>query len=207
MPHDYRTAGRRHIAQVDARMAGVIDEVGPCAMPQRRPRFASLVQSIISQQVSTKAATSIRNRVRSAAGGHLTAQRLHRMDDASLRACGLSGRKAEYIAALAQGVVDGTIRLDHLHRHDDEAIIEELTALRGIGRWTAEMFLMFVLGRPDVLPVDDLGIQNGFAAVYELDSRPDADSMRALAEPWRPFRTVGCWYLWRSLDAQGGAGP
>lgn len=185
-------------------MAEVIDAIGPCALPARRGRFKSMVRAIVSQQISVKAAQSVFARVTGAAGGFVTAERIGRLSMDELRACGLSGQKASYIDDLARRVRTGELRLDRVGRLDDEGVIEHLTQVRGIGRWTAEMFLMFVLNRPDVLPVDDLGIQNGFARVYDLRKRPDPRRMERLAAPWRPYRTVGCWYLWRSLDSLPG---
>lgn len=122
------------------------------------------------------------------------------LDDAALRGAGLSGQKASYIRDLSERVVSGDLRLQSLSSLDDEAVIAELTRVRGIGRWTAEMFLMFVLLRADVLPVDDLGIQNAFHKFYGLRARPTAARMQQLARAWRPWRTVGCWYLWRALE-------
>jgi DNA-3-methyladenine glycosylase II len=185
-------------------MARLIAGVGACELPRRHGRYASLVRAILSQQVSTSAARTILGRLRLAAGGHLSAERIAGLDDARLRAVGLSRQKAGYVRDLSARVLSGDLRLDHVHKLDDEAVIAHLTQVKGIGRWTAEMFLMFVLNRPDVLPVDDLGIQNGFMRLYGLRKRPTAERMQALASPWRPYRTIGCWYLWRSLDGPAG---
>lgn len=146
------------------------------------------------------AARSIYAKLRVAAGGYVTADRIARLREPELRAVGLSRQKAAYIADLTAHVVRGSLRLQRLDRLDDEEVIEALTVVSGVGRWTAEMFLMFVLRRPDVLPVGDLGIREGFRRVYRLREPATADRMRALAEPWRPHRSVGSWYLWRALE-------
>jgi len=196
-----RVAGPKHIAAVDPQMARAIKAVGACALPQRRGRYAALVRAIIGQQVSAKSAQSTYNKLRAAAGGHVTPERVGALTTDELRACGLSRQKLGYIVDLTAKVRDGHVRLDRLPGMDDDDIVESLTQVKGIGEWTAHMFLIFVLNRPDVLAVGDLAIQNGFMRVYGLRERPSAEEMHALAAPWRPYRTIGCWYLWRSLDA------
>jgi len=181
-------------------MAGVIEAAGPAQIPRRRSRYAALVSAIISQQVSTTAARAIRRRVQSAAGGFLTAERLAALGESELRGAGLSRQKVAYIIDLTERVRSGRLRLDSMHRLGDEDVVAELTKVHGIGRWTAEMFLMFVLGRTDVLPVGDLGIQEGFVRVYGLRGRPSVRRMAELAAPWRPYRSIGSWYLWRSAE-------
>lgn len=181
-------------------MRRVIRRVGGVSLPRRRPRFESLVRSIIAQQLSVKAAYTIHERVRKLCGGRVTAERLARLDDGVLRAAGVSKNKLLGVRDLGARCIDGSLRLDRLSRLADDAVIAELTQVRGIGHWSAEMFLIFVLTRPDVLPVGDLGIQKGFTAAYGLDELPCADDMHARAEAWRPYRTVGAWYLWRYLE-------
>jgi len=193
----------RHVASMDARMGALIEAVGPCTLTVRRNRYASLVRAIIGQQVSTAAARTIYGRLEAAAGGRMAAAAVATLDDATLRAAGLSGQKVSYIRDLTGRVVSGELRLLRLSSLDDEAVVAELTQVRGIGRWTAEMFLMFVLLRGDVLPVDDLGIQNAFRKFYRMRARPSAARMQQLAKVWRPWRTVGCWYLWRALERPG----
>ena len=190
----------RHLASVDHRMAAVVRRVGPCTLTPRRQRFQSLVRAIVGQQISTKAARSVFERLRRTVGGYVTASRVAILTNRQLLGVGLSRQKAAYLRDLSARVVSGAVRLNRLDHLDDEAIIRKLTAVKGIGRWTAEMFLMFVLNRPDVLPVADLGLQDGFRRVYGLRRRPTAERMRQLAESWRPYRTVGSWYLWRYLD-------
>jgi DNA-3-methyladenine glycosylase II len=168
-------------------------------MTPRGEPFHTLARAICGQQISVKAAQSVWNRVVLCCstiepGSVLSKKR------SELRACGLSDRKVEYIADLAQHFADGRIHLHKWPAMDDEAIIEELTEVRGIGRWTAEMFLMFNLLRPDVFPLDDIGLQNGIRASYFKGRKVSPKRMRKLGEVWRPWRSVATWYLWRSLD-------
>lgn len=181
-------------------MADVIEAVGPCGMTMRRGRYSALVRAIIGQQVSTAAARAINERVRLAAGGYVTAERLSGMADADLRACGLSRQKISYVRDLTDRVDSGSLRLERMSGLDDQAVVAALCEVKGVGAWTAEMFLMFVLGRPDVLPIGDLGIRQGFQRVYGLRKEPSAQRMRSLAQPWQPYRSVGSWYLWRALE-------
>jgi len=181
-------------------MAALIDVVGPCTLTARRGRYASLVRAIVGQQVSTAAARTIYARLEAAAGGRVGAAAIAAVDDATLRSAGLSGQKVSYVRDLTERVVGGDLSLQRISALDDEEVIAQLTRVRGVGRWTAEMFLMFVLMRGDVLPVDDLGIQNAFARVYRMRAKPSAERMQQLARAWRPWRTVGCWYLWRALE-------
>lgn len=199
-PSQLRSVGPRHIISRDDRMARVIRAVGPCLLPKRPSRYAALVGAIISQQVSVHAARAVQGRLRQAAGGYLSAARIDKLSPARIRAAGLSAAKSAYVAGLTENVISGRLRLDDIHRLDDEAVIERLVAVKGIGRWTAEMFLMFVLNRPDVMPTGDLGIKNGFKKVYRLRALPSEKKMLALSQPWRPYRTIGSWYLWRSLS-------
>lgn len=193
-------AGSAHIAAVDPRMRAVIEKVGRCRIAERRPRYAALVRAIVGQQVSTGAARAMNERLRMACGGVVTAERLVSLGRAELRGAGLSRQKSAYLRDLSARVTDGRLDLARLGRLGDEAVVEALTSVKGIGPWTAQMFLMFVLHRPDVLPVGDLGIQKGFARVFELKRLPSSRWMERTARNWRPFRTVGSWYLWRSLD-------
>ena len=181
-------------------MARVIRAVGPCRLPQRHGRYATLVHAIISQQVSTASARAVQKKLRRVAGGYLSPERIAALSLKELAGAGLSRAKASYIAGLAAAVSSRQLRLDNIHRLDDQAVIERLIAIKGIGPWTAHMFLMFVLNRPDIMPTGDLGIAYGFRRVYGLGKVPSEKRMLALSEPWRPYRTVGSWYLWRSLD-------
>lgn len=200
LPTDIRVAGMHHLRTVDPRMAAVIAAVGPCRLPRRRGYFASLVRAIIGQQVSGHAAVAIRRRVYAVLGGTPTPEAILAAGDAALRGAGLSRQKQGYLRDLAEKVQRKEVRLQRLGRWSDADIIAHLTQVRGIGLWSAQMFLMFVLNRPDTLPVGDLGIQKGFQAVYGLRKLPAPKRMLQLAAPWRPYRTIGSWYLWRALD-------
>jgi len=189
-----------HIARVDPRMARVIETVGPCRISPRRGRYAALVRAIVGQQVSTAAARSVYEKLRCRAGGYVTPDRVAALRDRDLRDCGLSRQKVSYVRDLSERICDGRLRLGRLAALSDGEVIAALTQTRGIGTWTAEMFLMFVLARPDVLPLGDLGIRNGFKRVYGLRGDPSVARMQQLAEPWRPYRSIGSWYLWRALE-------
>ncbi len=188
-------------------MAKLVDEHGEMSVERRlrERRIASdpwtvLISAVVGQQLSTKAAATIRGRLMEPYAGRApTPKELLVADEKDLRAAGLSGRKVEYLRDLARHVEDGELELDRLAAMSDEEVIEEITGVRGFGRWTAEMFLMFHLGRPDVLPVGDLGIRRAAQVAYGLDELPDADALERMAEPWRPHRTLACLYLWESL--------
>ena len=160
-----------------------------------------LVRSIVGQQISAKAATAINLRLLTLAGPRYTPAGLVGVGEEGLRSVGVSRVKASYILNLAEAVAGGHVPLDRVGRWDDDAIIARLTTVKGIGVWTAEMFLIFALNRPDVLPVTDLGIKVGLRDWHRLAEIPSPQRCRELAAPWQPFRTVACWYLWRSRDA------
>jgi DNA-3-methyladenine glycosylase II len=195
-----------HLSAADARLAALIARVGPCRLPERvsdHDPFESLVTAIASQQLSSKAAATIFGRVRALGvdgEGRLSPAVLLARPEADLRGAGLSGAKARYVRDLAERVHGGTLALGALREQSDEEVIATLTSVKGVGRWTAEMFLMFSLGRHDVLPVDDLGIQKGFVKLFALRKEPDKDRMAKLAKPFRPYRSIFCWYLWRLGD-------
>lgn len=198
-PEAYETA-RRHLARRDAVLKPLIRQIGPCSLWHDPDRFAVLVRSIISQQISTKAARAIRGRLEQALGrSGTTARAVLRASDATLRAAGLSAAKALAIRDLAEKVSSGAVPLDALHQLPDEEVIQLLVPVRGIGRWTAQMFLIFCLGRPDVLPVDDRGLRAGVQRHYGLRKPPLKKRLEDIAEPWRPYRSVATWYVWRSL--------
>ncbi len=161
----------------------------------------ALVRSIVSQQLSTKAAATIHGRVIALHGAAVPEPAAWMvLGDGVLREAGLSRQKISYIRDLAQHVHDDTLPMARLHELDDDEVIEVLTRVKGIGVWTAQMFLMFRLGRPDVLPVLDLGIRNAIRRAYRLRKEPTHERMRAIATPWAPYRSVACWYLWQSLE-------
>lgn len=189
-----------HLRSADTRWVPVIDRVGPCQLRPTRDRFGILVKSIVSQQISSKAAQSILARLIEAAGGALEPERLLAFREPELRKLGLSSQKASYVHSLSNAVASGRVPLQTIGRWSDEAIVERLTEVKGIGVWTAEMFLVFALNRPDVLAVGDLGIRAGLKRHYGLAEVPAPRECHALAEPWRPYRSVAMWYLWRNID-------
>ncbi|HQY28047.1 MAG TPA: DNA-3-methyladenine glycosylase [Burkholderiaceae bacterium] len=180
-------------------MGRIIRACGPVHLASRGDAFQTLARSIVGQQISVKAAQSVWDRF-TAKAVEVAPARVVRMRSTTLRGCGLSGRKAEYLKDLAARFVSGEVDPAHWPAADDEAIIEELCCVRGIGRWTAEMFLIFNLLRPDVFPVDDIGLLRGIGTNYRDGQKVSRDEARAIGEAWRPWRTVATWYLWRSLD-------
>jgi DNA-3-methyladenine glycosylase II len=163
--------------------------------------FSALVRTITSQQLSTKAAATIHRRILELMpAGVATPEALERISDDQLRAAGLSRQKIAYVRDLARHAVSGDLPLHTLNALSDDDVIAAITRVKGLGQWSAEMFLMFRLRRADVLPVDDLGIVTAVQRLYGLRKRPKPDRLRKIAEPWRPYRTVACWYLWRSLE-------
>ena len=189
-----------YLSDIDPIMARAITRVGPCLLEPNPNVFEALVDAIISQQISVRAADAIMARLRGAlpaeAGGSITAQALLPLGHDALRAAGLSTPKARYIRDLTERVSSGQLNLEGLGELDDEKVIEELIVVKGIGRWTAEMILIFSLGRPDVLPVDDLGLLEGVREAYGLETRPTPKEMRERGEIWRPYRTIATWYMW-----------
>jgi len=196
------SAAARHLARVDPVLKRVIHGVGPCTLAPRRDYFVVLCKAIFTQQISTVVAAVLFRRFRDLFPQRrptpaLVLEALKRNPTSVIRHCGLSRQKAVYVQDLARHFVDGRIPTRRLARMDDEAVIEALVNVNGIGRWTAEMFLIFVLNRPDVLPVDDLGLREGVRELYELEERPGAKALTAMGEKWRPWRTVATWYVWR----------
>lgn len=204
-PDDYARA-RRLLMRRDPVLGAVIKTIGPCLMAdrQRRDHLTALAGSIVSQQLSTKAAATIFGRFQAlfTPNAPLSAQAVLALDDQTLRGVGLSGQKVRYLRDLCERIVDGRLVLDEIESLDDEAVIARLTEVKGFGRWTAEMFLMFRLHRPDVLPVGDLGIVNAVQRLYTLRAKPDAKKLLKLGEAWRPYRSVASWYLWQSLQTE-----
>jgi DNA-3-methyladenine glycosylase II len=201
-PEEYEKA-RRFLMRRDPILGAAIKRIGPCGMAgrQRKDHLSALVGAIVSQQLSTKAAATIFGRlVALFPDGHIAdAAAIAAQSDAALRAVGLSGQKVGYLRDLSARIADGRLQLDELEALPDEDVIERLIAVKGFGRWTAEMFLMFRLHRPDVLPAGDLGIVNAIQRLYRLRKRPDAKRMLKIGEAWRPYRSVASWYLWQTL--------
>ena len=187
--------------RVDPHLKIIIDRVGPCRLEPYPSRFAALVRSIVSQQISTKAAQSINSKLLALAGDPLRPDRLIELGETQLRTVGLSGAKARYVLNLAEAVKSGAVPLDQFDdTWDDQTIIESLSAVKGIGVWTAEMFLIFVMNRPDIFPAGDLGVRAALRARHGLAELPAPRDCHALVEHWKPYRSVASWYLWRGGD-------
>lgn len=188
----------------DRKMAWLIDQVGPFEMgpPRQRTHLEALCRSIVFQQLSGKAASTIFGRFRALwpTGEFPTAPQIMQKPDESLRGCGLSGQKVSYLRDLCQKLIDDPHFLSDVDALDDEAVIDRLTSVRGLGRWTCEMFLMFHLGRLDVWPVGDLGVRKAVQRLHGLDDLPPPKQMQELGQPYAPYRSVASWYLWRLLE-------
>jgi DNA-3-methyladenine glycosylase II len=195
----YWIRAKRALARADPVLARIIRDHPRIALEPRGEPFFTLARSIVGQQISVKAAASIWGRV-CAVAPRMHPEEIAGARLASLRSCGLSQRKAEYLGDLARHFVGGSLHVAAWGVMDDEAVIAELVKVRGIGRWTAEMFLMFNLLRPDVLPLDDLGLQRAIGLHYFKGRCVSPRTMRRLASAWAPWRSVATWYLWRSLD-------
>ena len=192
-----------HLRRADPVMAGVIHAVGACTFEPRADgtHFDAVARAIVYQQLSGKAAGTIHERMRAVYGGRdPLPDELLTSPDEIVRAAGVSRQKLGYLRDLATHVVEGRLPLDEIERMDDEAAIAALVGVKGIGRWSAQMFLMFRLGRPDVLPELDLGIQRSIQLAYGLDALATPREVLQVGEPWAPWRTIASWYLWRFLD-------
>ena len=199
-------AGRLHLMKSDPTMKKIIKLVGPFTAKTNANRFDVLVNSIVGQQISTAAATTIKGRLLE----HLNDgknrycfEKLKKQSIESLKEVGVSRQKATYLLDLADKVDSEEVNLKKIGRKDNKAVIEELTQVKGIGVWTAQMFLIFSMGRLDVFPSGDLGIKNGIQRFYELDERPSEEEMQVIAEPWAPYESMASWYLWQGLDVEG----
>jgi DNA-3-methyladenine glycosylase II len=191
----------QHLRRVDPVMRAVIRRAGPFRLKPRRDRFYSLVSSILSQQISGKAAASIRRRLEEyVAPEKISSHTLSRLNPQQLRGIGVSPQKAAYLLDLAERVRSGGLKLDRIARLTDDEVIELLVQVKGIGVWTAQMFLIFSLGRLDVFPHDDLGVRAAIRNLYGLDDLPDKETSHRIAMPWRPYASVASWYCWRSLE-------
>ena len=193
----------RHLAKRDRVMKKLIPKFGEARLQSRGDAFTTLARSIVGQQISVKAAQSVWNRFVVVVGGpptHLAPESVLNQDNPALRGAGLSARKSEYLTDLARHFASGAVHVQQWQQMDDEAIIDELVAIRGIGRWTAEMFLIFHLMRPNVLPLDDLGLIKGISLGYFSGEPVSRAEAREVGDAWAPFRSVATWYIWRSLD-------
>jgi DNA-3-methyladenine glycosylase II len=198
-------AALKHLKK-DAVMAKIIERVGSLRMQYREPCFETLVRSIVYQQLSGKVAAVILARLHAAVGdGPLTPAAIMKLRPERMRRLGLSAQKTLYIRELAKHTRRGSIIFETLAEREDAEVIEHLTKVKGIGVWTAQMFLMFALRRSDVLPVADLGIRNAMKRAWGLDELPKPAEMERIAAAWKPYTSIACWYLWRSLDNPGEA--
>lgn len=191
-----------HLRSADPVLAEIIGRVGPYAMGTLLPTFETLARSITFQQLHGKAAAVIFGRLRKAAGRRLTASSFLRLTEEELRACGLSRRKISYLTDLAERVQRRQIRFTRLATLEDRQVVELLSQVRGVGVWTAQMFLMFALQRPNVLPVGDLGVRMAVQKAYQLPDLPKPAELEKIAEKWHPYCSIAAWYLWRSLDGE-----
>lgn len=199
---DLSVASER-LVTADPAFASIVAVVGPPALPRARPRrghFAELARAICFQQLHGKAAATIHGRFAELFDGVPNPEAVLELPAEALRGAGLSANKAASIRDLSEKVLDGTVELDRMGRLSDDEIVDELVAVRGIGRWTAEMFLMFELGRLDVWPVDDFGVRKGYSALHGTTELPAAKTLLLLGEPYRPYRSVAAWYCWRAAD-------
>jgi len=189
-----------HLSRVDPKLRAVIERAGPCTLKPRGDCFIALCKAIISQQISGVVAVAIMKRFKKLfLRSRPTPAHLLTLSDEQLRSAGLSRQKLSYLRDLAAHFAEGKVPVRRFAKMSDEEIIQSLIPVKGIGRWTAEMFLIFVLNRTDLLPVDDLGVRKGFQKVYGLKSEPKAAKMIEIAEKWRPWRTIGSWYMWRGM--------
>ncbi len=195
-------AALTHLRGGDPTLRAIIQRVGPYAMQYREPDFETLVRSIVYQQISGRAALSIFTRLRGACvdGGRMSARAVLALDAAALRGLGLSQQKAAYLRDLAGRTADGRLDFAALPSLPDEAVIEHPTQVKGVGVWTAQMFLIFALRRPDVLPVSDLGIRSAVVKAHRLRKPITPARLERIGKPWRPYASVASWYLWRSLE-------
>jgi DNA-3-methyladenine glycosylase II len=200
LPYD-PGAARKHIIKSDAVMRGIVKRVGPFALEVRGEPYEALLRSILYQQLAGAAAAAIEKRFLALFDGRIPLpDELTALSDDAFRGTGVSRQKAGYMRSLAAHFASGELTDRAIKRASDDDVIEMVTVIKGIGRWTADMLLLFCLGRPDVLPVGDLGVQSSMRTAYELDALPKPDQMAEIAEPWRPYRSAATWYLWRRSD-------
>jgi DNA-3-methyladenine glycosylase II len=193
----------QHLSKHDEKLAAVIERAGLCTIRPHKNYYQELVDSIISQQLSVKAARAIEQRFQDMFGGHFPSpEEILTKDLEELRGIGFSYAKGRYVQDLAQKIIDGQVKFDTIDSLTNDEVITELTAVKGIGEWTAHMFLMFCMGRSDVLPVGDLGVRNGVKALYGFENAPSPDDVRDIAtnNDWHPYESIASWYVWQSLD-------
>ena len=189
-----------HLKNCDPVLRAIIEHVGPCRIEYSVPEFSSLAEAIVYQQLNGKAAVTIFKRFSDLAGDPLTPEGILKLSDEQLRAVGLSKQKSSYLKDLAAKTASGLLNFDTLHELPDEEVIKHLTQVKGIGIWTAHMFLIFSLRRPNILPTGDYGVQVAVKKHYRKRKLPKPKDMEKIARAWEPYRSVACWYMWRSLD-------
>jgi DNA-3-methyladenine glycosylase II len=193
-----------HLKKSDPVMGGIIERVGPCRMEFGEPVFHSLAEAIVYQQLNGKAALTIFKRFTTLAGEPVTPAGIVKLTDAQMRSVGLSKQKSSYLRDMAERAIRGDLNFTRLPEMTDEEVIKHLTQVKGVGVWTAHMFLMFTLKRPNVLPTGDFGVQMAIKKHYNKRKLPKPVQMEKIAKPWEPYRSIACWYLWRSLDIKTG---
>ncbi|MGH7600161.1 MAG: DNA-3-methyladenine glycosylase family protein [bacterium] len=191
---------QRHLSQADPVLTSILARHGPCTLRPQRQYFVALAEAILSQQLSVKAAATIFKRFKEKLGGRVAPENILDLTDAQFRAAGVSRQKMAYLRDLAAKWQDGVIAHRRFAKMRDDEVIQALTQIKGIGRWTAEMFLIFSLMRPDVLPVDDLGFRKALQIAYKLRKLPSPAKIEKIAESWKPYRSIATWYMWASLD-------
>jgi DNA-3-methyladenine glycosylase II len=189
-----------HLKKSDPVLSAIIERVGACRMEFGPPEFHSLAEAIVYQQLNGKAAVTIFKRFATLAGDPVTPEGILKLTDAELRSVGLSKQKSSYLKDMAQRASRGELDFSRLPEMSDDDVIKHLTQVKGVGVWTAHMFLMFTLRRPNVLPTGDYGIQLAIKKYYKKRKMPKPEQMEKIAKAWEPYRSVACWYLWRSLD-------
>ena len=189
-----------HLRAADPVLASIIERVGPYAMQYHEPTFRALVRSIVFQQLHGKAARAIFDRLQEKAGGEVTPDAILKLRPSQMRSLGLSRQKLTYIRDLARKTRDGVVEFERFPEMSDEEVIAELTQVKGIGEWTAHMFLMFALRRPNILPTGDYGVRSAMRKAYGMKVMPKPRTMERIAKSWRPYCSVASWYMWRSLD-------
>lgn len=189
-----------HLKKSDPVMRAIIERVGPCRMEFGEPVFHSLAEAIVYQQLNGKAAVTIFNRFTALAGDPVIPERIVKLTAEQMRSVGLSKQKSSYLRDMAERALRGELNFTRLPGMTDDEVIEHLTQVKGVGVWTAHMFLMFTLKRPNVLPTGDFGVQTAIKKHYNKRKMPKPLQMEKIAKPWEPYRSIACWYLWRSLD-------
>ena len=196
------TRAINHLKKSDPVLAAIIERIGPCRMEFGEPTFHSLAEAILYQQLNGKAAVTIFNRFTDLAGNPLTPAGILKLTDAQMRGVGLSRQKTAYLRDLSEKTQAGLLEFERMPEMTEEEVIAHLTQVKGVGVWTAHMFLMFTLRRPDILPTGDYGVQAAIKQHYKKRKWPKPDVMQKIAKPWAPYRSIACWYLWKSLDVK-----